>query len=220
MLATRHYDNHHAPWPLENPNEASSRRPISPRMSDHYAPSLSTQPEWHGDYTYSQPSEEVNFAHPFERNNHGLPQLRDSPSAAHDKEAHNSVRPREGERSPHGSHLSRDPGQSAARDISTGLGHQSQHHRDSVDSESLRESIHAGRVGAINVSGGSSEPDAQFRNRGGSLPTPDERFPTLREEDEDAIDEDDVLDGEGDPPQHPQTAAERTAARRKMKRFR
>lgn len=220
MLATRHYDANHAPWPLENPHEASSRRPLSPRMSDHYASSLSTQPEWHGDYTYSQHSEEVNFAHPFDRNSHGLPQLRDSPSAGNDKEAHNLARVKEEERSPHVQHMGRDTALSTSRDVSAGTGHQPQHHSGSVDSESLRESVHAGRGSSINASGASSESDAQFRNRGGSLPTPDERFSALKEEDEDAIDEDEALDGEGDAPQHSQTAAERTAARRKMKRFR
>lgn len=221
MLATRHYDTNHAPWPIENPNDVASRRPLSPRMSDHYASSFSTQPEWHGDYTYSQQSEEVGFAHPFDRNNHGLPQLRDLPSGSSGKDSNSLERMKEEESAHHGSHTSRDPGQSTSRDMSAGLGHQPHHYRESVDSsESLRESIHPGQGGAVHMSGDSSEADLQFQNRGGSLPTADERFPTLKEEDEDAIDEDDVLDGEGDQPQQPQTAAERTAARRKMKRFR
>lgn len=222
MLATRHYDTNHAPWPLDNPNDVSSRRPGSPRMSDHYTSSFSTQPEWHGGYTYSQNSEEVSFAHTFDRNGHGLPQLRDLTSSSNDKESQNLARVKgEEEKSSHGRHVNRDPGQSTPRDMPTGLGHQPQQYRESVDSESLRDTINnTGRAGTVNVSRDSSESELQFRNQGGSLPTSDERFPVLKEEDEDAIDEDEVLDGEGDQPQHPQTAAERTAARRKMKRFR
>lgn len=41
---------------------------------------------------------------------------------------------------------------------------------------------------------------------------------SLKDDDEDDLDEEDMLDGEGDNPA--QTAAERAAARRKMKRFR
>lgn len=47
-----------------------------------------------------------------------------------------------------------------------------------------------------------------------------------KEEDDDVLDDDEMLDGDGDGDgdgegsSHPQTAAERTAARRKMKRFR
>lgn len=219
MLATRHYDSNHAPWPLENPNDVSSRRPLSPRMSDHYTSSFSTQPEWHGDYTYSQQTEEVGFAHPFDRNSHGLPQLRDLPSATNDKDPHSLERVKEEERSPDSPHVSRDPVHSTSRHMSTSLGPQPQHYREPLDSsETLRDTVHAGQGSGVNVSG--DEADLQFQNRGSSLPTTDERFPALKEEDEDAIDEDEVLDGEGDQPQHPQTAAERTAARRKMKRFR
>ena len=189
-------------------------------MSDHYAPSLSTQPEWHGDYTYPQHHEEVNFSHPFDRT-HGLSQLRESPSTGVDKDSHSATRVKEEERSPHGPHLGRDLGHSPlGRDLSTGLVHQPQHNRGSLESESLRESLLAGRGVSTNAPGGNPESDLHFRHRGASVPVHDERFSALKEEDEDALDDDDALDGDGEQSQHPLTAAERTAARRKMKRFR
>lgn len=216
MLATRHYDTNHAPWPLETTHEASSRRPLSPRMSDPYAPSLSTQPGWHGDYSYPQHHEEVGFPHSFDRN-HGISQLRNSEI---DREPHSVARVKDEERSPHVQQLGRDIGQSPlVRDMSSGIVHQNQHHRGSLDSESLRESIHIGRNASGNIPGVNSEQDLHFRNREASLSAPDERFSILKEEDEEGIDDDEALDGDGDP-LHPQTAAERTAARRKMKRFR
>lgn len=45
-----------------------------------------------------------------------------------------------------------------------------------------------------------------------------EKTPSAKSDEEEDFDEDDMLDGEGD--HSSQTAAERTAARRKMKRFR
>ncbi len=42
----------------------------------------------------------------------------------------------------------------------------------------------------------------------------------VKDEDEEVLDDEEMAEGEGDVPSQPQTAAERTAQRRKMKRFR
>lgn len=51
MLITRICDSDHAPWPLRK-NSSSARRPEPPRMSDRYELPLPVQPEWQSQYSY------------------------------------------------------------------------------------------------------------------------------------------------------------------------
>lgn len=216
MLATRLQDTG-IHWRFKK-TDATYRRPASPRMSDTYATSLSTQPEWPSHYTYPQHGETVTFSHSFERKN-DLPNLRVSSSAG-DRSNSLDVQVKEEDDSPLNQHQSRDRGKSPQNKAqSTGLIHRQGHH-SVFDITRASGSFHAEPPATTNAAGESLEPDQRCSSQGVELSSPEESFLGTKDEDDDVMDDDDLFDGDGDQLHRPQTAAERTAARRKMKRFR
>lgn len=89
-----------------------------------------------------------------------------------------------------------------------------------IKRESIQDelSVSAAPAGPANMNGPSS---ASSADRTRDISQEQDDTVMSKEEDDDLVDDDDMLDIEGDgESSRPMTAAERTAARRKMKRFR
>ncbi|KAH6892258.1 hypothetical protein B0T10DRAFT_291204 [Thelonectria olida] len=200
MLVTRQCDTDHSHWPFSK-YDPSRKPPSPPRMSNPYDAALPVPSEWQGQHQYPPTSGHV--YHP-----------QSTPSAPNSAETSANalgIHVKERTSSPQIHRLpSAVTNLPEARDGNSNLkiaGLVQDNPRGAVDA--------AGRpVGGTSLSPGLSN---GRESRTSPNPTGLEKTPSAKSDEEDDFDEDDMLDGEGD---HSQTAAERTAARRKMKRFR
>ncbi|KAI1853674.1 hypothetical protein JX265_003992 [Neoarthrinium moseri] len=190
-------------------------------MSNFEGP-LSTQPEWQGHYSYLPPGEPNIFAQPFE------PVSTSAPSNDAPTEPHASANTSNVPESPHQSSQSTTdpPSQSRALD-SQGLRAPKVESpvNDMTEPRAVlygvkTEGAQEQSLALTDTPGLLSAEQAQVNPEGqnGS-----EDVALGKEEDDDIVDDDDDMlevEGEGETGTQPQTAAERTAARRKMKRFR
>ncbi|KAL6402369.1 hypothetical protein AUP68_14843 [Ilyonectria robusta] len=205
MLVTSRCDSDHS-WPFNKYDP--SRKPASPpRMSNPYgAAGLSAQSQWQGQHQY--PSGDANvFPHSLDSSSSGQEAAQSRPAVETDRDAL-------------GIHIKEDlrlaqvhklPGVDALQDT----------HASPVSTHSETMDGGLGSKIAGSVQG---NPHGVFETQGhGTLSSPNlpghgDNAPSAKSDEDDDFDEDDILDGEGD--LSSQTAAERTAARRKMKRFR
>jgi hypothetical protein len=193
-------------------------------MSNHFDAPLSTQPDWQGQYSYLPPSENNIFSQSFESGNDNAeaPQARATtngnaigPVDINSKESstpgldHRRALDPLGLRSAKPSTPVTDQQEVPQQD------QYGQKPSESAPEESLVSTETPGLTMAINplttVSSTGQGAEAQ-------APQPMEA-PGQKEDEDEAIDDDDMAGAEGGESQ-PQTAAERTAQRRKMKRFR
>ncbi|UNI18887.1 hypothetical protein JDV02_005125 [Purpureocillium takamizusanense] len=208
MLITRICDSDHTPWPLRK-NSSSARRPQSPRMSDRYELPLPVQPEWQSQYSYLPHQESSVFAGPGG-------DLRRTPLAK-DNGVKKTSEPLEGLRCT-GDLL-------APKNV--------RHPPSSEDQPSSFVDKTPGFGPALPLPAVSQPPKQTGPNNfhtvlgpeAGPEPTTshyglDSRENVAVEEADMDEDDDDAAGPDGDNLDRPQTAAERLAARRKMKRFR
>ncbi|KAI0011179.1 hypothetical protein F4779DRAFT_615848 [Xylariaceae sp. FL0662B] len=227
MLVTRHLDTEQSHW--SSKFEAAFHKPTSPRMSS-YDGQLSTQPDWQGHYSFLPPGETNIFAQPFEQVS-GTSSSHDVTSQQRPASAHNSTLD--------------NPSQTAQSALDSPIGHnraldplglrQPKAESPSEERPDIRSSafavktepVHEEQVSSTelpplslrsnpvsSVSSAGQEQDIGPSNIG------TEETVVGKEEDEEVLDDDEMVEAEGETTTQPQTAAERTAARRKMKRFR
>ncbi|KAF7543927.1 hypothetical protein G7Z17_g10350 [Cylindrodendrum hubeiense] len=204
MLVTRQCDTDHN-WPFNKYDP--SRKPASPpRMSNPYGAGLSAQSEWQGQHQFPPGGANV------------FPQSLEPSSSGQD--AAQSRLATEAERDVLGIHVKEDSRLPQAHKLSS-LGMLQDSHPSSVSTHSEIQDGGPGLKIAGSVQGkpqGVFETQSQGSQSSANQPGHGDRASSAKSDEDDEFDEDDMLDGEGD--LSSQTAAERTAARRKMKRFR
>ncbi|KAM0278647.1 hypothetical protein ACHAQH_005034 [Verticillium albo-atrum] len=224
MLVTRHLDTETSHWSF-NKFETTSQKPSrsSSRMSNHLDTPLSTQPDWQGQYSYLAPESSI-FSQPYEARNESADPSQPRSTAGGPGQLDVSVKldassPEVQRRSPasltpvlkQGSPSVEQPGQRQDETLTpTASGPRAQE-----DTLSARE------TSVFAMASTQSRSAAQAGAQPGNSPAhvTEEETAMLKEEDDDVFDDDD-MDGDENPSGQPQTAAERTAQRRKMKRFR
>ncbi|CAN8095384.1 unnamed protein product [Discula destructiva] len=230
MLVTRQHDSEQNSWskskyetPLHKPKSGS-------RMSHHYDTPLSTQPDWQGQqYSYLPSGDNSIYSQSYE---HG--------PAPHGSDAGSQAQPR----SAADASSAMDIDSKSDRNTQSPVLRQ----RRSEDSSALRtqrplsptaehpenqgemyaqkatESANEGSVTSADTAAMSmgSNPVSSVSSAGqnSELPNQTQGDEHVKQEDEDDLLDDDDMDGEGDGITAEMTPAERTAARRKMKRFR
>ncbi|KAI1325355.1 hypothetical protein F5Y16DRAFT_273139 [Xylariaceae sp. FL0255] len=235
MLVSRHLDPEQSRW--SSKLETAFLKATTPRMSS-YNSSLSTQPDWQGHYSFISPGESSIFGQSFEHvsaSRHDadiLNQQRSSGPQCTKAENQQTLTSNLGATTSHQHTI--DP-----------LGFQ----RAKTENETQPESPIASTTYAIKTESReepliSSEraPVTLGQDISSAVPSVDQVQPIGlgidqnddinlgKEEEEEVVDDDDMVEGDGDvegegeggdeAPRPPQTAAERNAARRKMKRFR
>jgi hypothetical protein len=220
MIVTRHLDTEQSHWSFSKFETAYKPPASPPRMSNHLETPFSTQPDWQGQYSYLPPGDSNLFSQPFDHAN-------ENSEAAQPRSAGGPVElgVKDEQSSPLGHRI--DPlGLRQAKQPSP-IPEQPENQAEvyapktaeSVHDESLVSTDTPGLSMASNplssVSSGGQGSDIQA---GHAVNEGDAVKPEI---DDDVVDDEDMVeeDGEGGSSQ-PQTAAERTAQRRKMKRFR
>ncbi|KAI0600440.1 hypothetical protein F4775DRAFT_590384 [Biscogniauxia sp. FL1348] len=226
MLVTRQFDTEPSHW--SSKFETALHKPTSSRMSS-YDGSLSTQPEWQGHYSFLPPGENSIFAQPFEQvtgtgnNNESQPQQRSSarnnslgtPSQASQSTGNSPIshqRPLDplGLRQPKAETPTQE--QSGIQGTAYAIKAESANEEALSSAETPGISLESNPISSVSSAGQVQDIiSGASGNEEGSL---------SKEDDDEILDDDEMMEGDGETSTHPQTAAERTAARRKMKRFR
>lgn len=197
-------------------------------MSNFEGP-LSSQPEWQGHYSYLPPGEPNIFAQPFQQvsgsNASNTAAAVPRPSSVSNTVAETSTQPgTSATASPIAQSRPVDTQGLRAPKVESPV-------NESPESRVLPNGIkteHAQEESSVSAPATSSSASAATSNEQGrdisSLQSGNDDIVLGKEEEEDIVDDDEMLDvegdGEGEVMGRPMTAAERTAARRKMKRFR
>ncbi|KAJ4268351.1 hypothetical protein NW762_002414 [Fusarium torreyae] len=216
MLVTRQYDTEHSRWPFSR--YEPSRNPTSPRMSNPYDVNveLTAPSSWQG-HGSSTSHEGSGLAQPYTPRSDGS-QSSQSRQPTDDRGNALGIHMRPGTAQAYPPHsLTADQGRLPLSESrrptfqNDGYGFRPGAREKAVGTEpgSAPQAVTAG---AFMPSG------HQAAELTSAQPSQGGRTGSLQDEDEDELDDDDMLDAEGDTPG--QTAAERAAARRKMKRFR
>jgi len=224
MLVSRHSETDLSPWSV-NKFETSPfprKSAASPRMSNsEYATPLSTGTDWQGQYSFLPPGEHNIFSQTYDHvggSSDTTPSQAQPRSTAADAgldidvkaESHSPL----GHRiDPLGLHTTKRPSPIPEQPEPSGEAF-AQKAADSVQEESLvadAPGLGHGLSSAPTVGQVPEISASQPGNEGQAEP---------KEDEDEVLDDEDMMDGDGDAPSQPQTAAERTAQRRKMKRFR
>jgi hypothetical protein len=232
LVTSRHPEPAEQSWSMSK-YEALYHKPsatVSPRMSNFETP-LSTQPEWHGQYSYLPPSDNGLFSQPYDN---GSAANDNKTSQAQARAATQSTAGLDVEgvktefksesnplASPHSDPLGlRAPkATSPNRERNDGSGEvYAQKAAESVVDESLGSTdTPALSLGSNPIS--SAVSSAGQVQEGSTVQSGIADSNGIKDLDDDVIDDED-MEADGDMPAPAQTAAERTAQRRKMKRFR
>ncbi|KUI71335.1 Homeobox-leucine zipper protein HDG11 [Cytospora mali] len=233
MLVSRQHDSEQNHWSMSK-YETIHHKPASiPRMSNNFDTPLSTQSEWHGQqYSFIPPGENPIYAQSYSHgtSSNGHSESRTRPRSAIDAGSVMDVEPKS-----ETSTLSPSLGQ--RRSIETmGLrqqreqsptAEQSSVQGDPYAAQKAAESTNEGSVASTDTRGMSlgSNPVSSVSSAGQGPELPpshsgNDEQPSKQEDDDEVIDEYDMAEGDGEAALQQMTPAERTAARRKMKRFR
>lgn len=225
MLVTRHTATEQSPWSkrkFETPFHKSSE---SLRMSNNF--DAVTQSDWQGQYSFLPPGDNNIFSQPYENassnenaETRAQPRSVTTPSIALDAEAPKPENSMLGHRlDPLGlrqpKHPSPIPEQPESQEEQYAQKTaESAHEALLVSTETPGLSLESNPLSSVSSAGQGSEV--------GPNHTVNEVQVAVKEEDEEVLEDEDMLEGEaeGETMPQPQTAAERTAQRRKMKRFR
>ncbi|KAJ2982566.1 hypothetical protein NUW58_g6415 [Xylaria curta] len=235
MLVTRRFETEQSHWP--NKFKTDFHKSTGPRMSS-YDGSLSTQPDWQGHYSFLPPVESSIFGQSFEQaasasnENEAASQNRSSSAQNNNSDAHGQASPNTLS-PPTGHHRIADPlglrqpkaepttqEQPGISDVSYAIKAETVHEEPLTSTEAAQQAIESNPPTSV--------PSAEQNPHAGLSVGGNEEIIIGKEEDEEVADDDDMIEGDGEiegecddeMPNQPQTAAERTAARRKMKRFR
>lgn len=201
-------------------------------MSNNFDAPLSTQSDWQGQqYSYLPPGESSIYAQSY---GHGTGSGANSESQAQPRSAAETSSPMEVEPKPEPSTLSpplslrrgTDPLGLRQQRQPSPIAEQSETQGDAY-AQKAAESLKEDSVASVDTPGMSlgSNPVSSVSSagQGSELPTSQsgqEEQQPKQEDDDEVIDEDDMVDGDTEAALQQMTPAERTAARRKMKRFR
>ncbi|KAK3945093.1 homeobox-leucine zipper protein HDG5 [Diplogelasinospora grovesii] len=228
MLVSRQSATEQNPWSMSKLETAFHKSADSLRMSNHF--DAATQSDWQGQYSFLPPGDNNLFSQAYEHvtssTDNADSQTQPRSAAASSHTPLDIVEAPKQESSPLGHRLDplglRQPKQpSPIPEQPENLGEQyAQKAAESVHEELLVSTETPGMSLGSNplssVSSAGQGPETTTSQSGA------EGQGAVKEEDEDVLDDEEMVEGEGDgeaAPQ-PQTAAERTAQRRKMKRFR
>jgi len=235
MLVTRQCEPEQNHWSISKLETIFHKPSNSSRMSNNYEPPLSTQSDWQGQYSsFLPPGDSSIFSQPYDHVANSSEQT-DSQSQQRSATASNNpldignmksetvslASPLSHRRSLDPLGLRQPKAASPIQEQPEEQGEQySQKPSESVPGESLAStetpgmSLGSNPLSSVSSTGPTSDlPTGQQEHNG---------LPAIKDEDEEVLDDEEMVegDGEGDAPSQPQTAAERTAQRRKMKRFR
>ncbi|GAP84083.2 putative homeobox domain-containing protein [Rosellinia necatrix] len=236
MLVSRCFETEQSHW--SSKFKTAFEKSTSPRMSS-YDGSLSTQPDWQGHYSFLPPAESSIFGQPFEQtsnsgNDHdAASQQRSSGAQSSNLDTHGQASTGSIS-SPANHHRALDPlglrqpkTEPATQDQQSTPGTAFTIKTETAPEETLTTTETTQLTIEPNPSGSVL---STGQNPSSNLPVGvnEESIPGKEEEDDEVVEDDDMIEGDGDgegdgedeAPNQPQTAAERTAARRKQKRFR
>lgn len=229
MLVSRQHDSEQNHWSMSKYETLYHKPASSPRMSHHYDAPLSTQSDWQGQqYSFLPPGD-----HPYAQSyghgqtSNGSARSQAQPRSAADasmvmdidaKSDSNTMSPPLSQRrsdDPLGLRTQRQPSPIPEQSENQGEMYaqkaaESTHEGSVASADNSRMSLGPNQVSSVSSTGPGSELSPTKARS--------DDQPCKQEDDDDLIDDDD-MDGEGDGTQD-MTPAERTAARRKMKRFR
>ncbi|KAK3373631.1 hypothetical protein B0T24DRAFT_270924 [Lasiosphaeria ovina] len=226
MLVSRQSATEQSPWSISKFETTFHKSADSLRMSNNF--DSVTQSDWQGQYSFLPPGDNNIFSQPYEHVT-GSTDNADSqaqPRSVAASSNHLDMEAPKQEHSPLGNRLDplglRQPKQQSPIPEHPGSqgDHYAQKSSDSVHEESLASTETPGMSLGSNplssVSSASQGPEGPTSHSANDAQT------AVKEEDEDVLDDEEMVEGEpeGEAPTQPQTAAERTAQRRKMKRFR
>lgn len=218
MLVSRQFDTEYSHWPFSR-HDSSPHKPQSRRMSNCYDSALSTPTDWQSQYPYLERRDSNVFSQSFGQNSNDIDPLHSRSSTEHGS-------------NPLGIHLKKESASPLAGEVSqqsnlaSPTSKVSKMVQDELPLPLATGSIIVKSPASVEVcrlSFGSDPLSSVSSALHGSETSPSHRSQRARttsskDEDEVDYDEEDAIEMEGD---HPcQTAAERAAARRKMKRFR
>lgn len=232
MLVSRQHDSVQNHWSMSK-HETIYHKPVSsPRMSNNFDAPLSTQSEWHGQqYSFIPPGENPIYTQSY---SHGTASNGQSDSRARPRSAADTGGAMEVEPKPETGTLSSSLSHRRSADA-MGL---RQHREQSPTAEQsaahgelyahkAAESANEGSVASRDTRGMSlgSNPVSSVSSAGQGPELPPSQSGNddqsgKQEDDDEVIDEYDMTEGDGEAALQQMTPAERTAARRKMKRFR
>jgi len=225
MLVTRHAENELNPWSFNKLETSFTRKSsASPRMSNTgFETPLSTGTDWQGTYSFLPPGEPI-FAQTYDHvsNSNDNSQSQTQPRSA-GVDGSLEIDVKNEANSPLGHRRSVDPlglRQKAPTPIQEQPEHAGEPYApkaESVHDESLVSTDAPGLSLGSNPLG--SVPSGQPGDLGVPHTGEEQAVPKDGEED-DVVDDEEMVEGDGEATSQPQTAAERTAQRRKMKRFR
>lgn len=243
MIVTRHPETEQNPWSISNKLEAIYSKPTSPRMSNFDAP-LSTQSDWQNQshYSYLPPGESTIFSQQYDHHasSGGGNEASADPNAAAAGAGQQQHRPPGGTAHHAGPEIDAKSGPSPSSMRSP-----LRHHR-SIDPLGLRQPRQPSPIPEQPALSGVSDPyrpKTEMSHDGSMVsatvqavqPMPaqaaghndpmssgrgHEETSGVKEDEDDAGDDEEMVEGDAETMPQPQTAAERTAQRRKMKRFR
>lgn len=235
MLVTRQCELEQNHWSISKLETIFHKPSNSSRMSTNYEPPLSTQSDWQGQYSsFLPPGDTSIFSQPYE---HVGSSAEHSDSQAQPRPGTASNNPLDVENmksetvtmgSPLAHRRSLDPlGLRQPKPASPIQEHPEeqgkqypQKHEESAQDDSLAStetpgmSLGSNPLSSVSSTGHTSDIPASHQENDAQA--------AIKDEEEEVLDDEEMLEGDGDGevPSHPQTAAERTAQRRKMKRFR
>ncbi len=220
MLATRHTATEQSPWSISKFETAFRKSADKLRMSTNF--DTVTQSDWQGQYSFLPPSDNTIFSQPYE---HVTSSTDNSGSQAQPRSVAAPLEVPKPENSPLGHRLDplglRQPKQpSPIPEQPETQGDQYPpkaelaHEESSTSTETPGMSLGSNPLSSVSSAGQGSETGPSHSGNEGQA--------AVKEEDEEVIEDEEMIEGEGDgeAQTQPQTAAERTAQRRKMKRFR
>ncbi len=224
MLVSRQSATEQSPWSISKFETALHKSTDSLRMSNHF--DSVTQSDWQGQYSFLPPGDSNLFSQTYDHvtsstdnaDSQAQPRSVAAPNNSLEIEPKQEGSPLGHRIDPLGLRQPKQPSPIPEQPENSGATYatkaESTHEESLVSTETPGISITSNPLSSVSSAGqGSEVPTNQPANDGQTA---------IKEEDEDVLEDEEMVEGEaeGEAPAQPQTAAERTAQRRKMKRFR
>jgi hypothetical protein len=227
MLVTRQLDTEQSNWSYSKFETPYHKPPTSPpRMSNHFDPPLSTQPEWQGQYSYLPPADSSIFSQQFDQGNDSSDAAQPRSAAGANSQLDINIKDEPQHSSPLGHRRSVDPLGLRSNKAASPISEQPEAQGGEAYAAKAAESVQDESLGSTDTPGLSltSNPLSSVSSAGQATDIPpshagNEDVSANKDDDDEVVDDEDMIEGD-EPSSQPQTAAERTAQRRKMKRFR
>lgn len=219
MIVTRQLDTEQSHWSFSKFETAYKPPASPPRMSNHLDTPFSTQPDWQGQYSYLPPGDSSLFSQQFDHTNDNSEASQPRTAGASgdmgvkEEQQHSPLGHRIdplGLRQKQPSPIAEHPDQQG--DAYPAKAPESVPEESLVSTDTPGLSMTSNPLSSVSSTGQGADMPAGHAGNDGE--------PTKVEGDDEVVDDEDMVEDEGEQTSQPQTAAERTAQRRKMKRFR